>query len=209
MRPRPAEYWLTPSDLTRAEEYAQVLLSNSTAHGAAKYVSVAHKLLGEIALPHPGGFWRSRRDLTGGSSAWQLPLHHVSGMVHFADRAVDVRCHPQPGVLRVRHHRCQDAVLAPQCVVNLLRVDAVECQKPDTARLRRVRAVQDFAFRILRQPVRPAVAQIAQTRGFPGDPDVLAENQCFTYCGEIGGWVCADFFELANILVLTLVGGHE
>jgi tetratricopeptide (TPR) repeat protein len=44
-----AEYWLYRRKLDRAEEHARTLLVNAELRGAAKYVAVARRLLGEIA----------------------------------------------------------------------------------------------------------------------------------------------------------------
>jgi tetratricopeptide (TPR) repeat protein/predicted Ser/Thr protein kinase len=44
-----AEYWLHQRKLDRAEEYARALLANAEQKGAAKYIAVARRLLGEIA----------------------------------------------------------------------------------------------------------------------------------------------------------------
>jgi tetratricopeptide (TPR) repeat protein len=44
-----AEYWLYRRELDRAEEHARTLLANAEQKGAAKYVAVARRLLGEIA----------------------------------------------------------------------------------------------------------------------------------------------------------------
>jgi hypothetical protein len=44
-----AEYWLARRKLDRAQEYARALLANAEQNGAAKYVAVARRLLGEIA----------------------------------------------------------------------------------------------------------------------------------------------------------------
>ena len=45
-----AEYWLTQGNLERAEEFARRLLETATHHEARKYIAVAHKLFGEIAI---------------------------------------------------------------------------------------------------------------------------------------------------------------
>jgi tetratricopeptide (TPR) repeat protein len=44
-----AEYWLARRKLDRAGEYARTLLANAEKRGAAKYVAIARRLLGEIA----------------------------------------------------------------------------------------------------------------------------------------------------------------
>jgi len=44
-----AEYWLYRRKLERAEEHARTLLANAEQKGAAKYIAVARRLLGEIA----------------------------------------------------------------------------------------------------------------------------------------------------------------
>ncbi len=44
-----AEYWLARRKLDRAEEHARTLLANAEEKGAAKYIAVARRLLGEIA----------------------------------------------------------------------------------------------------------------------------------------------------------------
>ncbi len=44
-----AEYWLYRRKLDRAEEHARTLLANAEQKGAAKYIAVARRLLGEIA----------------------------------------------------------------------------------------------------------------------------------------------------------------
>jgi tetratricopeptide (TPR) repeat protein/predicted Ser/Thr protein kinase len=44
-----SEYWLHQRKLDRAEEYARTLLANAEQKGAAKYIAVARRLLGEIA----------------------------------------------------------------------------------------------------------------------------------------------------------------
>jgi tetratricopeptide (TPR) repeat protein/predicted Ser/Thr protein kinase len=44
-----AEYWLYQRKLDRAQEHARTLLANAEQKGAAKYIAVARRLLGEIA----------------------------------------------------------------------------------------------------------------------------------------------------------------
>ncbi len=44
-----AEYWLDRRRLDRAEEHARTLLANAEKKGAAKYIAIARRLLGEIA----------------------------------------------------------------------------------------------------------------------------------------------------------------
>jgi tetratricopeptide (TPR) repeat protein/predicted Ser/Thr protein kinase len=50
-----AEYWLARRKLDRAEEHARTLLVNAEQKGAAKYVAIARRLLGEIAAVNGDG----------------------------------------------------------------------------------------------------------------------------------------------------------
>ena len=45
-----AEYWMVRGKLDKAEEHARALLANAEQNDVAKYVTVARRLLGEIAL---------------------------------------------------------------------------------------------------------------------------------------------------------------
>jgi tetratricopeptide (TPR) repeat protein/predicted Ser/Thr protein kinase len=58
-----AEYWLYQRKLDRAEEHARTLLANAEEKGAAKYVAVARRLLGEIAAVS-GDAVRAEEELT-------------------------------------------------------------------------------------------------------------------------------------------------
>jgi tetratricopeptide (TPR) repeat protein len=44
-----AEYWLAMANLDRAEGHARTLLANAQRYGVPKYVSIAYRILGEIA----------------------------------------------------------------------------------------------------------------------------------------------------------------
>ena len=58
-----AEYWVSQGNSERAESHARQLFENATRHRVPKYLAIAHKLLGEIAVAR-GQLTEAERELT-------------------------------------------------------------------------------------------------------------------------------------------------
>src|ERR1035437_1984429 len=72
-----------------------------------------------------------------------------------------------------------------------------------------VYSAKNPAIGVLRQPVGPAVAQVAQPRRLAVDADVLVENQGFAAGIVVGRRVRSDLFEFADVVGLALVARHQ
>src|SRR4051794_15139676 len=121
-----------------------------------------------LAVHRPPVPARSRTPANPGidSGPVQLLLDSAREIIDFRNGRIYARRDADPGVFLMRHQPGVDRMPALKGIRQLARVRVIQAEHTNTARHLRVRAMQDLPLRMLREPRRPAILEIAQPRRF-------------------------------------------
>src|SRR5262245_35868531 len=136
-------------------------------------------------------------------------LHRVAEGVDVGESSVDVWRDPYAFELFVNDWRRNDPVTLPKMTHKFGRFYSFHAEVRQAARLLWIVRRKDANALHLFEATRPPIFQVSEPGCLAFHPDSVLKRESLGYRVVIGCRVSADLFELANVVVLFLLCGHQ